>query len=285
MIESTIRTKQPKYWGTPIEDPPGWDATAPQGNHPSLEEVLASQDQLPAASLLLGLGADGLPLVLDLEDPGCGAFLIASDDGFDNTTLLHSLITAALKGNHPEDLLVHLISPHADDLLYFHHQPNFKISYQTFHPGVPIVLEEMVNLVISRQRTPDTRSSHILAIDGLDLLWQALDPQSKLNLDWLIRNGPAVGFNIIATIDATFLPRNLTCTIDMFPARILGRVSQANLARFLSGFIRNQLSDLIPGQEFLLVTGGQALDLQILHSQDLDIRQELEQLVLTGGTR
>lgn len=282
MIESTFRTNQPQSGGTQIENSPSWDAprlqdTRHRDNLPSLEEVLASQEDLPALSLLLGFGEDRFPLVLDLEDPNCGAFLIASDDGFDNTALLHSIVTAALKGNHPDDLMVHLISPHADDLLNFHHQANFRLSYQPFHPGVPIAIEEMVKLVISRQQNPVPGTGHVFAIDGLDLLWQALTQQAKLHLDWLIRNGPAAGFWIIATIDSTYLPRNLTGTIDLFPARILGQVSQANLARFLSGFIRNQISDLITGQEFLLITGGQAINLQILHSEDM--------VSATGGIR
>ncbi len=281
MIESRIGTNQPQFWGTPTKE--ALYRVAPsrlRNQFPSLEEILASQDELPALSLILGLGEDGLPLVVDLEDPEGSAFLIASDDGFDNTALLHSLITAALKGNHPEDLQVHLISPHADDLLYFHRQPHFRISYEPFHPAVPIMLEELVNLVVSRQRQDKPGSGQIFAIDGLDLLWQALDPQAKLNLDWLIRNGPAAGLWVIATVESTYLAQNLTGTIDMFPSRILGPVRQANLARFLSGFILNQVSDLTPGEEFLVITGGHPIHLQTLYSEDLADQKEL---VFTGG--
>lgn len=267
MIEGTIRTNQHPYWGTTtIEETP---YTRTRDSLPSLEEVLASQADLPALSLLLGLGEDGLPLVLDLEDPDASAFLIASDDGFDNTALLHSIVTAALKGNHPNDLLVHLISPHADDLLNFHHQPHFRLSYTPFHPGTPIVIEELVNLVVSRQGDTVPGSCQILGIDGLDLLWQALPPQARLNMDWLIRNGPAAGLWVIATVESTYLADSLTSAISLFPSRILGQVSQPNLARYLSGLGRSYLADLIPGQEFLLLTGIQAITLQMLYSEDL----------------
>ena len=286
MIESTIDTRQPRFWGTSSEQAP-YRLRTPrlEDRFPSLEEILASQDELPALSLILGLGEDGVPLVVDLEDPEGSAFLIASDDGFDNTALLHNLITAALKGNHPEELFVHLISPHADDLTYFHHQPHFRLSYQPFHPGTPIVIEEMVKLVISRQQTPVPGTGHILAIDGLDLLWQALDPQAKLNLDWLIRNGPAVGLWVIATVESTYLPQNLTGTIDMFPSRILGPIQQANLARFLSGFILNQVSDLTPGEEFLLITGGHPIHLQTLFSEELADQQTMNEIIFSGGRK
>jgi len=236
---------------------------------PSLEEALDQQAGLPAGSLLLGVCEDGLPLVLDLTDPSSGAFLIAGDSGFDSSALLHSILTAAHKGNRTKDVVLHLISPHADDLLYFHQMPNFKISYEPHRPEIRIVLEEMVNLVIKRQRTKERLPAHLLAIDGLDLLKQSLDAQSKLRLDWLIREGPQVGLWIFATIEATYIAEQMTPTLELFSSRILGRISQPNLASYLSGLSRSYLSDLYPGMEFFVRTSGQSFNIWMLQSEDL----------------
>jgi len=236
---------------------------------PSLEEALEQQRGLPAGSLLLGVCEDGLPLVLDLTDPDSGAFLIAGDSGFDSSALLHSILTAAFKGNRTKDVCLHLISPHADDLLYFHQLPNFKISYEPHRPEVRIVLEEMVNLVLKRQRTGERLPAHLFAIDGLDLLQQSLDAQSKLRLNWLIREGAAVGLWIFATIEATYLAEQVMPAVELFPSRILGRISQPNLARILSGLSRSYLSDLYPGLEFFVRTSGQSFNIWMLQSEDL----------------
>lgn len=238
-------------------------------HRPSLEEVLKKQRHLPSFSLLLGLCEDELPLVLDLTDGDHGSFLIASDNGFDNTAFMHSLLTAAFKSNHESQVSLHLISPHADDLLYFHRQPSLKISYEPFRPEIEIVLEEMVNLVDARRRSKQVTPVHIFAIDGLDLLWQALGPQARLRLDWLIENGPAYGLRVFASIESTYVSRNIQETLNLFPSRILGRISQPNLARYLSGLSRSYLSDLAPGAQFFVRTGRHSFNIWMLQSEDL----------------
>ncbi|HKJ26739.1 MAG TPA: hypothetical protein VJ965_03795 [Anaerolineales bacterium] len=239
------------------------------GKLPSLEMMLAEQRNLPPFSLFMGICEDGLPLVLDFLEPGAGSFLIASDSGFDNTALMHSLITAAIKANSEDEVYIHLISPHADDLLYFHWQPNFKISYDPFRPEVEVVLEEMVNLVAERQHSGQRTPVHLFAIDGLDILQQALSAQSKIRLDWLIEHGPAVGFWIFATIESTYISPAMTPVLDLFSSRILGRVSQPNLARSLSGLSRSYLYDLHNGLEYFVRTMGQSFNIWMLQSEDI----------------
>jgi hypothetical protein len=237
---------------------------------PFLEETFSQHDDLPPYSLVMGQCQDGLPLVLDLTDPGSGSFLIAGDDGFGLTSLLHSLMAAVVLGNRPEEVAIHLISPYADDLLYFHHQPHFRISYEPFRPEIEIVLEEMVRLVVERQRAGSVPTLHLFAIDGLDLLWQALGPQSKLHLDWLIRHGPEAGLWVFATLESTYLPDYLAPTLDLFPARMLGQISQPNLARYFSGRSRSHLSDLTPGEEYFVLTSDYAMNVLRLPSRELE---------------
>jgi hypothetical protein len=236
---------------------------------PSLETMLADQRHLPPYSLFMGICEDGLPLVLDFLEPASGSFLIASDSGFDNTALMHSLITATIKANHEDEVFVHLISPHADDLLYFHWQPNFKISYDPFRPEVEVVLEEMVNLVAERQRGGQITPVHMFAIDGLDILQQALSAQSKIRLDWLIEHGPEVGFWTFATIESTYISPAMGPVLELFASRILGRISQPNLARSLSGLSRSYLYDLHNGLEYFVRTMGHSFNIWMLQSEDI----------------
>ncbi len=238
-------------------------------DRPSLEEVLASQHGLPPFSLMLGLCDDRLPLVLDLTDASSGAFLIAADNGFDNTTLVHSILSAALKVNSKDEVNLHLISPHADDLLYFHRQPSFKISYEPFRPEVAIVLEEMVNLVVERRRSRKITPVHLFAIDGLDLLWQALGPQARIHLDWLIEHGPQAGLWVFASIESTYISSSIVPTLDRFPSRVLGHISQPNVARYLSGLSRSYLDDLVAGAQYFVRTNGNSFNIWMLQSEDM----------------
>jgi hypothetical protein len=217
---------------------------------PSLEEVLDEFHPLPAYSLLLGLCEDGLPLILDLTDPSSGSFLIAGDHAQSNFNLLYGLLTSAYLINTAEEVNLHLISPLADELVELHKQPAFKISFHPARPECEIVVEEMVNLVHQRQGTMEMQPIHILAIDGLDLLFQSLSPESKYWFNWLAENGPEMGLWVIATVESGKTARLHHGALDGFPSRILGYIQSPRLAQSLSGLSRNHLDDLIPGEQF-----------------------------------
>ena len=210
----------------------------------TLDEVLPELSGLPQTALILGLCPDNLPLIVDLAEPLSGSVLIASDTGFDNTAYLHSIIAGALALNQVEDLSLHLISPYADDLLTFHRQPNFRICYEPFRPEVEVVLEEMVNLVVGRQRKQTHWPCHVLAVDDLDLLFQSISPEGKLRMQWLVENGPEAGLWVLGTLDSTYLSEGLVALIGRFPSRLLGQVCQPNLARSLSKLSGLYLADL-----------------------------------------
>ena len=169
---------------------------------PLLDKVLEDLHPLPAYSLLLGLGEDGLPVILDLTDPSAGAFLIAGDNGFANFALLYSILTTACKVNTEEEVNLHLISTQADDLIELHRQPHFKISFDPSRPECEIVIEEMVNLVHHRQGSGEIQPIHILAIDGLDLLFQTLSKEAQSWFKWLLQFGSETGVWIFATIES-----------------------------------------------------------------------------------
>ena len=92
---------------------------------------------------------------------------------------------------------------------------------------------------------------------------------TKLRLDWLIQQGPAAGVWIFASIEATYLADQVMPTLDLFPSRILGQISQPNLARHLSGLSRSYLTDLLPGMEYFVRTNGQSFNIWMLQSADL----------------
>jgi hypothetical protein len=235
---------------------------------PSVEAVIKDQDILPAYSLLLGLCEDNLPLVLDLTEPTAGAFLIAGDSGFANTTLLHSMITSAFLLNTEHELNVHLISPQADSLTHFHRQRNFKISYQPGRPECEIVMEEMVSLVQSRERSRKSQPIHALFIDSLDILWDSLSAQGKIWLNWITSYGARHGLWVFATLETDYLKPELYRTVDCFPSRILGKMQMPGHAHYLSGLYQGNLHELTPELEFLALSEGQFFNIWLLPSEN-----------------
>lgn len=239
---------------------------------PTLEEALDELHPLPAYSLLLGLCEDGVPLILDLTDPYCGSFLIAGDNDQTNFHLLYSLLTSGYKINTPMEVNLHLISPKADELFKLQKQRNFKIGFDPVRPECEIVVEEMVNLVHQRQGTLDIQPIHILAIDGLDRLFQTLSPEAQRWFTWLQENGPEAGLWIFASIESRRIQKKHYSAIDGFPSRILGNIQSPRLARILSGSSRNRLDDLIPDEQFLVQTKSEAHKIWLLATETQDDR-------------
>jgi hypothetical protein len=231
---------------------------------PLLDEVLENLQPLPAYSLLLGLCEDGLPVILDLTDPSAGGFLISGDNGFVNSTLLYSILTTACKVNTVEEVNLHLISPHADDLIELHRQPHCKISFDPSRPECEIVIEEMVNLVHHRQGSGEIQPIHILAIDGLDLLFQTLSLEAQSWFKWLLQFGPEVGVWIFATIESSCVNNAHYGMIESFPSRILGIIKSPQMARYLSGVSSDNLDDLIQDSQFFMRSGGGTFNMWML---------------------
>jgi hypothetical protein len=234
----------------------------------TLEAVLQSQQILPAYALVLGLCADQLPLVLDLTEPTSGAFLIASDSGFANTTLLHSILTSAFLLNTEAEVNIHLISPQADSLRRFHNQPNFKISFQPERRECEIVLEEMTSLIESRQQNRFPQPIHVLFIDSLDILWNALSPQGRVWLDWITTYGPQHGLWVFASLETDYLHPELYSLVDIFPSRVLGSIRQPGKASYLSGLNATDLTKLTPHLEYVAFSDGQSFNIQLLPAED-----------------
>ncbi len=235
---------------------------------PLLEEVLENLHPLPVYSVLLGLCEDGLPVILDLTDPSAGAFLIAGDNGFANFALLYSILTTPYKVNTEKEVNLHMISTQADDLIELHRQPHFKISFDPSRPECEIVIEEMVNLVHHRQGSGEIQPIHILAIDGLDLLFQTLSMEAQSWFKWLLQFGPEAGVWIFATIESNCVNNTHYGVIESFPSRILGNIKSPQMARYLSGMSRDNLNDLTQESQFFMRSGGGSFNMWMLATDE-----------------
>jgi hypothetical protein len=237
---------------------------------PSVDQVLEELDPLPAYSLMLGMCEDDLPLVLDLNNPGSGSFLIAGENEGSNTNLLHSILTSAYSVNTEEQLNIHLLSPYADDLVELHKLPHLKISFDPGRPECEIMIEELVNLVHqrrSRQKDP----IHLLAIDSLDLLLHSLSPEAYMKFNWLVEFGPKAGVWVFATIDTNDIRKSHMGLLEGFKSRILGNIQFQRIARYLSGTTDPVLEELMPGMEAIVRSGDDLIRIWIPHAEDIDI--------------
>jgi S-DNA-T family DNA segregation ATPase FtsK/SpoIIIE len=184
---------------------------------PALPERLAAAElpELPTpGATRLALGLLDLPdrqaqevLELDLTDGG--TWLVVGGARSGRSTLLRSVLHAAVRSLGPDDLHVHVIESGggtlATDAIAFPHTGT-AISGEDPHRSVRLVDRLAEEVVRRRAAREHTRRPHLLLlIDGVDELTGVLesaDPgQGAATLTRLLRDGGAAGLTCIVTAD------------------------------------------------------------------------------------
>ena len=251
-----ITTKQNLLLLLNRENIPWFDAQ-PKNDNDSFSDIqiirscLDKIGPLPAGSVVLGLGKDNYPLLLNLYDPKPGAVLIIGDPGCGKTRLLISLLQSANLLNFGKislDLIASkTYSPDVFEL------PSHR--FESYYPHQSDIKDRILSLaLIARQRLNGRLMgpSVLLAIDDLFLLQSYLDKTTLKELEWLIQNGASVRIWTFATASTIAFEniRNYTAQISEFKTIIFGSISNPALVNSLTGNHFIKINDVLPEGEF-----------------------------------
>lgn len=180
------------------------------------ESAEARSISLPARSLVLGLGEDGLALMLDIFNPAIGPLLIAGDGGSGKTALLKSLAQASNKQD-PGEIQFGVITPFPEEWTEPEILPNCLGIWPAFHPATKDFLSKIINWADALQ------GSHqfiLLMVDGLDLL-----TSTGFNIQHELRCLLMIGSDRHVLPIVTMNPGRLAhpeTWLDYFKTRLLG---------------------------------------------------------------
>jgi hypothetical protein len=144
---------------------------------------------MPAYSTILGICDDGLPLVLDLNDPNPGAILITGGRHTGKSHLLKSILNSACSMNNIDQLYFYFISPESGshhDLELLSHCYGVLSSYDK---AACELIVDLSALVEQRKSGRHLGTKCILAIDNLYELIKHQDFEVLNHLKWLYRFG------------------------------------------------------------------------------------------------
>jgi hypothetical protein len=157
---------------------------------------------LPSDTTILGICEDGLPLVLDLNDPNPGAILILGKRDSGKTQLLKSILYSASSINNINQLYFYMLTPESGkhhDLISVANCYGLLSSYER---AAFELIADLTALCEQRKSGRHLGTKIILAIDNLYELIKHQDFDVISNLKWLYRYGSRNGIWVITTIDS-----------------------------------------------------------------------------------
>jgi hypothetical protein len=221
----------------------------PQRALPDLNQVLHKISPLPGSALFLGVAGDGLPVLLNLEDPIPGPVLIAGDPGSGKTHQLQVIAQATADNHDPEHLRYAVITSKTKEWERFEHSDNCEgiLSFQQ-----PLTTNYLASLVEWAHSNKDGGQFIVLMIDGLEAL--NADPDLQEAFRWLLLRGPSRRVWPIVTLTAD----HLSTTNQWLPAfrtRLCGNIAPVKDVTLLTGATDYSFGDLLAGSQLAMREG------------------------------
>jgi hypothetical protein len=215
-----------------------------------LSAVLSGQGSMPQEALFLGVAQDGIPVLLNLQDPVPGPILIAGDEGSGKTALLKIIARAVDQMHLPQDVQYGVISAHPEDWVDI---PPMQNCVEVFPSYQKKAGEFLASLTAWAHSNRGEKQSVLLMIDDLDVITR-MDFDARQNLRWLLLRGPARRVWPIITVNSKNTEA-VRAWLEFFHTRFFGSIRDENHRRFLSGSLDGNLKSLRSGREFAMREG------------------------------
>lgn len=212
----------------------------------SLRLALDACSPLPRSALLVGLAADGLPVLLDLRR--ATPVLVAADAGAGKTRLLHTVARSVELSQDPDCVRYAVLTPAPSEWLGFGASPHCEGILSFHHALTTGYMAGLVHWTQSDRLNSDRRRL-LLLVDDLRAL--AGDGDLRDSRSWLLTAGSANGIQPIVTL-GTSEPLTPASWLEPFSARVYGRMQASPAQRTLVGDLPAPLQNLHPGSEFAL---------------------------------
>ena len=226
---------------------------------PTLTDVLSDLGPLPREALFLGIAEDGLPVLLDVNDPSPGPLLVVGDSRAGKTALLQTIARASAKIHTSEEVQFGVITSQPDA---WHNEINLPNNAGIYPVHDNTASDFILSLTAWAHSNRGTRQAVLLLIDDLDRTITQLEFEARQNLRWLLLRGPNRRVWPITTLNAAHHGKALEW-LDAFRTRIFGRIRHIANARELTKVHNIDLQDLLAGTQFTLREGSNWLNFWI----------------------
>ncbi len=216
----------------------------------------------PPGTPLLGIDADGIPMLLRLSSPDVAHVLIAGTTGSGKTALARTMIASLAAYNPTSEVGLVLIDPKGRGYEPFADLPHLVLPMASAVDTGLEALEWLVAQMERRDRERITLPRIAVFIDELaDLALVGGKAVEKAVLR-LVQRGRESGIHVIACTQKPAATVLGGLVKSNFPVRIVGSVASADDARVATGVPGSGAERLAGRGDFLVVTHGRTYRLQ-----------------------
>ncbi len=236
---------------------------------------------IPFGSAVLGLAADGAPLLVRLPSPQVAHILIAGTTGSGKSALAQTIITSLALNHRPSQLGFVLIDPKRRAFGSLGSLPHLLRPVLSEPESITETLARLVQLMLERDREGrvPAGAGHpgevrvVVVIDELADLLMTTGPETQHALTRLAQRGREAGFHLIACTQkpATAVVGSLAKA--NFPVRLVGKVTSPEDAKVAAGYAGTGAERLQGPGDFIAVTGGQMTRFQAAFISPRELRE------------
>lgn len=216
----------------------------------SFAEYLNRHPYLPENSVVFGICDDGLPVLLDLQDPAPGSVLISSSHLEGVIHILQMALFSTLTRTNSGELSILVISRDPDNW-----QPFQKLAGRHRLEILPVYDRVSASAILHFSRILDQRTNgrsrgnlHLLIVDDIDYL-NRLDFDALINFQWFAKEGAQYQMRTLAGIQAERVEEN-DRFLSSFRTRVIGYVSDPFHATWLANARPPDTTAFHPTEQF-----------------------------------
>ena len=233
---------------------------------PTLARALAAP-----GTAILGLDAEGVPLLLRLASPDVAHCLIAGTTGSGKTELARTLLASLVRHQRPRDLQLALFDPKAHAFAAFAHMPHLLFPIASQPDEIFTRLGYLVAEMERRDRERIERPHLVILIDELADILQACGAPVEGLVNRLVQRGRSAGLSVVACTQKPSAQAVGSLLRANFPVRLVGRVTSPDEARVAAGLGGTGAEKLAGRGDFLLVAGGEVIRFQAAQASERDL--------------
>lgn len=250
-----------------------------------LLQVCERLSQVPDVTAVLGVEADGTPLLLRLPSADVTHVLIAGTTGSGKTAVARALLASIALYNSAGDLQIVLVDPKGRGFGPLARLPHVLGGVAADSDDAARRLRWLVTEMERRDRAGANRPYIVVAVDELAELLQVGGVPVETALTRIAQRGREAGIHLIACTQKPTAAMIGSAMKANFPVRLVGAVASKDEARFASGVAASGAEKLEGRGDFLLVAKGELIRFQTAWIGPSDLAVVLERCDVAGSER